>query len=284
MFSVLQLALLVLSSTKSRRFGAFFIPSDAVTLVAALCMVLLSYMEHSRALRPSILLNAYLFITLLFDISQVRTLWLVSSNADEIAFTRIFTCGVAVKALLIVLESQAKARWIVRWDVKEHSPEETTGLYGLGAYFWLNRLLLRGYRKVLEIPDLFPLDQNMAAETLHVKLAHHIDVSTFKGRKHGLVRSLAKALAVPLLPVGAHCARCLPVLPAVSDRNAPDISSCRLTSLPRTSVMGSSVQQSSSTLASPPRAPFIGTSRSVLCTWPAAFWPRLSSSRRWNQS
>jgi ABC-type multidrug transport system fused ATPase/permease subunit len=164
-------------------------------------------MEHSRALRPSILLNAYLFITLLFDISQVRTLWLVSSNADEIAFTRIFTCGVAVKALLIVLESQAKARWIVRWDVKEHSPEETTGLYGLGAYFWLNRLLLRGYRKVLEIPDLFPLDQNMAAETLHVKLAHHIDVSTFKGRKHGLVRSLAKALAVPLL---------LPVAPRIA--------------------------------------------------------------------
>ncbi|SPQ21485.1 0a5b51b6-253b-4161-aad1-e30c33b8129a [Thermothielavioides terrestris] len=202
-----QLALLVLSSTKSRRFATFFIPADALTLASGLCMIPLSYLEHSRSPRPSIFLNAYLFITVLLDISQARTLWLASATADEATFSRIFTCGVAFKALAIVLESQSKSKWIVHWDVKDHSPEETSGLYGLGAYFWLNRLFLTGYQKVLDIDDLFPLDQSMASETLYSRLAHRINVSRLRGKNHGLARALAKALAVPLLlPVGPRIA------------------------------------------------------------------------------
>jgi ABC-type multidrug transport system fused ATPase/permease subunit len=169
-------------------------------------MLPLSYLEHSRSPRPSFLLNAYLFITILLDITQARTLWLASTNTDEITFARIFTCAVAFKALIIVLESQSKSRWI-RWDVKEHSPEETTGLYGLGAYFWLNRLFLAGYRKVLRIDDLFPLDKAMASEKLHSGLAHHIDASRLRGQNHGLAKAVARALAVPfLLPVGPRIA------------------------------------------------------------------------------
>ncbi|KAK3898910.1 hypothetical protein C8A05DRAFT_37494 [Staphylotrichum tortipilum] len=207
LFSVIQLALLVLSSTKSRRFAAFFIPADALTLASGLCMLPLSYLEHARAPRPSILFNAFLFVTILLDVSQVRTLWLASGNADEITFSRLFTCGLAFKAVVLVLESQSKARWIVCWDVKDHSPEETTGLYGLGAYFWLNRLFLTGYRKVLQISDLFPLDQSMASETLHTGLVHHIDVSCFRGKNHALARAVARALAFPLL---------LPVAPRIA--------------------------------------------------------------------
>ncbi len=170
-------------------------------------MLPLSYLEHARAPRPSILFNAFLFVTILLDVSQVRTLWLASGNAAEITFSRIFTCGLAFKAVILVLESQSKARWIVPWDVKDHSPEETTGLYGLGAYFWLNRLFLAGYRKVLQISDLFPLDQSMASETLHSGLARHIDVTRFRGKKHALARAVGKALAFPLL---------LPVAPRIA--------------------------------------------------------------------
>ncbi|KAL2257594.1 hypothetical protein VTK26DRAFT_9425 [Humicola hyalothermophila] len=205
--SILQLTLLAWSSTKSHRLAGFFIPADVVRLAAALCMLWLSYLEHGRAPRPSLLLNAYLFVTLLFDIAQVRTLWLASSNADETTFTRLFTCALALKAFLVVLESQSKTKWIARWDVKQHSPEETTGLYGLGAYFWLNRLFVTGYRKILEIHDLYPLDQTMASEALHAKLGRHLDVTNFRGRSLGLTRSLTKALAVPLL---------LPVAPRIA--------------------------------------------------------------------
>ncbi|KAL2191494.1 hypothetical protein L209DRAFT_673580 [Thermothelomyces heterothallicus CBS 203.75] len=205
-FGVLQLALLVLSSTQSGRFGAFFIPADVLTLLSVVCTLPLSYLEHSRSPRPSILLSAYLFVTILLDIAQARTLWLASTNSDEFAYSRVFTSCVAFKALIIILESHSKSRWI-RWDVKEHSPEETTGLYGLGAYVWLNKLFLAGYRKILRIDDLFPLDKAMTSETLHTKLSHHIDISRFRGKRHGLAQATARALAVPLLlPVGPRIA------------------------------------------------------------------------------
>jgi ABC-type multidrug transport system fused ATPase/permease subunit len=152
-------------------------------------------------------LNACLFITIILDISQVRTLWLASSKVDEISYARLFTCGVAFKTLTIVLESQSKSTWILRWDLKEHSPEETTGLYGLGAHYWLNQLFLRGYHKVLQIDDLYPLDQSMASATLQTELGQYIDVSRLRGKNHALARAVARALAVPLLlPVGPRIA------------------------------------------------------------------------------
>lgn len=170
-------------------------------------MITVSYLEHSRSLRPSIFLNAYLFLTIPLDIAQARTLWLASTTFDEIIFSRLFTATIAVKAALIILESQHKSKVVVCFDVKEHSPEETSGLFGLGAFVWLNQLFLTGYRKILTLDDLFPLDQNLASEVLQLKLATRIEASQCLGQKHGLAKTLAKTLAVPLLlPVGPRIA------------------------------------------------------------------------------
>lgn len=152
------------------------------------------------------LLNAYIFLTILFDIAQTRTLWLASDNFDEVTFSRLTTAALSVKAFILVLESQHKSRWI-RWDAKDHSPEETAGLFGLGAFLWLNRLFLTGYRKVLTIDDLYPLDQSMASKSLQARLAEHIAALRRPGQEYGLARALAKTLAVPLLlPVGPRIA------------------------------------------------------------------------------
>ncbi|KAK7699574.1 hypothetical protein SLS64_011528 [Diaporthe eres] len=83
-------------------------------------------------------------------------------------------------------------------------PEETSGLFGLGAFIWLNRLFLSGYAKVLKVGDLYPLDPAMCAATLDKKLSCHWQSSTSAGRskKYGLAQALMKALAAPiLLPV-----------------------------------------------------------------------------------
>lgn len=151
------------------------------------------------------MLNAYLFVTTLLDIAQTRTLWLASASVDEITFSRLFTASVVFKALLIILESQHKTRWL-RWDTKEHSPEETSGLYSLGAFAWLNRLFIRGYTRILTLGDLYPLDQAMTSNILQTKLSEFINEGP-KHRKHGLTRVTIKALAVPLLlPVGPRIA------------------------------------------------------------------------------
>lgn len=196
-----------MSAVKARKFDTFLISSTSLTAASALCLGILSFLEHGRALRPSILIDSYLFLTVLFDVAQTRTLWLASTSPDEIHFARLFTTGVAVKALLILPESQNKTRWVKQWDIKEHSPEETTNIFGLGAFFWLNRLFLTGFNKVLSIEDLYPLDQNMTSKLLQGKLADRLDVSSFHGQKLGLVKATAKALAVPLLlPVGPRIA------------------------------------------------------------------------------
>lgn len=107
-----------------------------------------------------------------------------------------------LKAISLLLESKNKTRWIC-WDVKEHSPEETSGLFSLGAFIWLNRLFLSGYAKVLKVNDLYPLDPAMCAETLDERLVRYWQNPTSSSRsKYGLARALMKALAVPiLLPV-----------------------------------------------------------------------------------
>jgi ATP-binding cassette subfamily C (CFTR/MRP) protein 1 len=152
------------------------------------------------------LLNAFLFLTTLFDIAQARSLWMSATTSSEKSYTGILTASIAVKAITIVLESMRKERWL-NWDRKDHSPEETAGLYGLGVFSWLNSLFLRGYKTVLGISDLFPLDRNMSSEKLEAALQRRIEAGNFRGQKHGLTKALFKTLAVPLLlPVGPRVA------------------------------------------------------------------------------
>lgn len=150
------------------------------------------------------LLSGYLFITLLFDIAETRTFWLASATRSEIAFTAIFTATMAMKLVLVFLEAQHKTKW-VNWDTKEpHSPEETSGIFNIGVYFWLNSLFLNGYRKVLKVQDLYPLDHAMRGEHLHRRFQNHLRYSTLKGDKHGLVKILFRTLSLSIL---------LPVIP-----------------------------------------------------------------------
>lgn len=182
------------------------VASCLLRLVAALCMIVLSYLDHGKSPRPSIFLGAYLSLTLLFDIAQARTYWLASSTRPEVAFTAIFTASLAMKVVILVLEAQRKAKWVT-WDSKDHSPEETSGIYSLGVYFWLNRLFLDGYHKILEISDLYPLDKNMAADHLFRRFTWHMNNAKLKGRKLDLIKILGRSLVVPLvLPIPARLA------------------------------------------------------------------------------
>ncbi|TVY83913.1 ABC transporter FUM19 [Lachnellula suecica] len=204
-YSVLRLSILVLS-TKTNSNKVIFVSSSAVEFGSTLLITTLSLLEHSRSPRPSILLNLYFLLTLLFDITQVRTLWLASGNSNEITFSRICTAAIVLKSVLILLESRRKSKWI-QWEVGKHSPEEMSGIFGLGAFLWLNRLFSNGYKKIITIDDLFPLDQSMATEALQLKLMENLKTYQSKGRGFGLAKALARTLAISLLlPIGPRVA------------------------------------------------------------------------------
>lgn len=197
------MTLLVFTSTNRGLYKSYFVSASVLALVSTLALTYLSFLEHGRSPRPSILISFYLALTLLLDVAQTRTLWLASSNQTEATFSRLFTSALVLKAISLLLESRNKTRWI-NWDAKEHSPEETSGLFGLGAFIWLNSLFLSGYEKVLKVADLYPLDPAMSAGALERSLARYWQYPTSgsRSKKYGLARALMKALAIPiLLPV-----------------------------------------------------------------------------------
>ncbi|KAI1387586.1 ABC multidrug transporter [Hypoxylon trugodes] len=205
-YASLELSLLILVTLLSFGADSVDIISSILRLAAALCMVGLSYFDHSRSPRPSVLLSVYLFWTLLFDIAQVRTYWLASTTRPEVAYSAIFTAAFAMKVVMLLLEAQPKRKW-VDWDSKDHSPEETSGIYSLGVYSWLNHLFLEGYNKVLGMQDLYPLDQTLAANRVSQRFTKILEQEKLKGNKINLIRVLVKTLAVPLvLPIAPRLA------------------------------------------------------------------------------
>ncbi|PQE15658.1 ABC multidrug transporter protein [Rutstroemia sp. NJR-2017a BBW] len=202
-YVALELSLLVLVAIKSFHVTSMFMAASVLKLVSALFMITLSVVDHSKSPRPSVLLNSYLFLTLLLDAAQARTLFLSSDNKPEVTYSSVFCATIALKAGILLLEAQQKSRW-VGWDEKEHSPEETSGIFSLGVFFWLNKIFISGYRKVLTLDDLYPLDSSFNAELLHDEFSGYMDYSKMKGDKLGLMKVLARTLKVPLL---------LPVLP-----------------------------------------------------------------------
>lgn len=177
-------------------------------LIAACLMMVLSAVEHSRNPRPSSLLTAYLCLTLLLDTAQARTLFLSSTSHWDHAYSATFCASVALQAVILVVEAWHKSSW-VRWsdDEKEHSPEETSGVFSLGVFFWLNKLFLAGYRSILTIETLLPLDRSLDPEALHDKFARNMDYAKIKGDGFGLVKVLVRTLTVPLL---------LPIVPRLA--------------------------------------------------------------------
>lgn len=167
-------------------------------------MVSLSYMDHSRSPRPSMLLSGYLLLAALFDIAETRTYWLASATREELAFTSLITASMVLKVVLLLIEAQGKTKW-VEWDTKDpHSPEETSGIFGLGVCFWLNSLFRNGYRNILKMQDLYPLDHALKGEILDQRFQGNLSYAKLKGEKHGLVKVLCRTLAgqliQPILP------------------------------------------------------------------------------------
>lgn len=124
--------------------------ASTLLLLVGSQFAVLSWFEHSKSLRPSIILNGYLCFTLLLGIVQSRTFLL--DNTKSI-IGRIFTASVCLQVLILILESVPKIRWL-RSEDQTRAPEETTGPIGLSLYTWLNSLLLKGRTKVLVSDDL----------------------------------------------------------------------------------------------------------------------------------
>ncbi|KAH8912436.1 putative ABC multidrug transporter [Coniochaeta sp. PMI_546] len=200
LYACLELSLLVLECKDLTAWDARGIVSATLYLVDAIIFLALSVLEHSRSPRSSFLLNGYLLLTLLFDAARARTLWL---SRPQSAMTAVFTAAIGSKISVLLLEAQSKVPWT---SVKAGSPESLSGLFALGSFFWLNRLIATGYKKVMTPEHLFPLDAKLSAEQYNGKFRSSWIAAGRKSRRRRLLWALASTL---------HWRILLPVLPRV---------------------------------------------------------------------
>lgn len=202
----LELTLLVLASLSRFQASCTFLAASVLKLLSALTMIALSLVDHNKSPRPSVLLGLYLSLTLLPDAAQARTFFLSSKDSPEWTYSSVFCAALSLRLLILLLEAKKKSQWL-SWDNKDHSPEETSGIFSLGVFAWLNKMFLDGYKGVLSTSDLYPLDNALDARTLHSSFATHLDHAKMKGDKYGLVKTLIRTLSGPLL---------LPVIPRLA--------------------------------------------------------------------
>lgn len=149
-FVALNVAALALSATKRTHESRLSVPATAISLVAAVLLLVLSHLEHTRSIRPSSLITIYLLTTILCDAARLRTKWLLGESRPDLS---VITACLAVKVAILALEAVGKRKILL--DLYQYvSLEATSGLVNRSAFFWLNSLLLTGFRTVLSQEDL----------------------------------------------------------------------------------------------------------------------------------
>lgn len=161
----LQIALTVLWALPPADRTVASIAANAVLSAGVLLLCALSYAEHTRSVRPSFILNTYLFCSLLFGAAHVRTLWLRYLDSYNAVIAIVTTVAVGVKLLLVILEAVEK-RDILKSEFSHCPPEATAGFYNRSVFWWLNPLFKNGFGNVLSVKDLFVLDKELSSERL----------------------------------------------------------------------------------------------------------------------
>ncbi|KAJ5209119.1 ABC transporter integral membrane type 1 [Penicillium cf. viridicatum] len=154
----LQLSLLVLWSVSVASRTSTSIPSAILGLASSAIIIGLSYVEDIKSTRPSSLLTVYLLLSILFDATQIRTLWLT----HRVAIAAVQSAVLGTKIAMLVLENREKTSYL-KSPYKEYPPEATCGIINLSFVWWLNRLFLAGCRKIIRSRDLFALEPSLSS-------------------------------------------------------------------------------------------------------------------------
>ncbi|KAL9572706.1 hypothetical protein ACKAV7_003105 [Fusarium commune] len=142
------------------------ITAAALVFVNGLLLALLSYVEHTRSVRPSTIINVYLLFTALFDCAIARTLWIID-GAHTVA--RLFTAATSAKALILISEAWEK-RSILRVQYRDLSPETTSGILGRSVFWWINPLMKLGFSNFLTEHDLYAIENSLLGKRLFAQV------------------------------------------------------------------------------------------------------------------
>ncbi|TIC95348.1 ABC transporter C family member 8 [Colletotrichum higginsianum] len=208
--AVLQLALVALWAThrEAGRLRTVSIVASCASFAAAVMFGGLSSIEHAKSLKPSSILNIYMLVSLVLDGAILRTVWL---SHLSVTISAVFSASFALKAVIVILEAWGKTPYLAGGR-RSYSPEETSGIYSRGLFWWLTPLLLTGFRRLLKPLDLFVLDRSMSTAVLDERFWRDWNkASSFSAavqpdaspltKRHRLIRTCVSTLKWQLLAV-----------------------------------------------------------------------------------
>ncbi|KAH7152137.1 P-loop containing nucleoside triphosphate hydrolase protein [Dactylonectria estremocensis] len=177
-YTLLQVALLALVASKKKLNTNFSLAAAILNLIDAFAIVILAHFEHVKSIRPSFLLSAYLFVSLLFDAARLRTEWLLSVN---VAYAAVYSASAALKLALLGLETIEKRKILIKAN-KTPSAESTSGPFSRGLFVWLNSLLISGWGTVLTNDGLPAIYEKLSSEKLAVRFGTAWSKATKKSK------------------------------------------------------------------------------------------------------
>lgn len=195
-YAVLQLTVLLLWAVDPPLGTKASIPAAALDFVAACTLCVLSSYEHTRSIAPSIIIDFYLFVSLIFDAARLRTLFLIQ-NQEVRSIAVVEALSTAIKLGLLISEAASKRPYLLE-RYKHLSPEATSGTYSRTVFWWLNALFKDGYFKLLGVQDLDEVDEALSS----IKVGRRFEAAwaaADRTRKHGLLWTTAWVLKWQLL-------------------------------------------------------------------------------------
>ncbi|KAI0136261.1 putative ATP-binding cassette transporter [Xylariales sp. AK1849] len=194
-FFSLQLVLLVVWSLHETERTSITVTSATLNLVVALQVVALTWIEDARSVRPSSILNVYLLFTFLFDVAQLRTLWL---QHDKTTISILLSVSTFTKGALLFLEARSKTSYAEK-QYKDLPPESTSGVISRSVLWWMNDLFLQGFSSVLTLGDLYALDTDLSSASLDARVQAVWNHRRRPERRFEFVWVICKTLWKPLL-------------------------------------------------------------------------------------
>ncbi|KAL4789301.1 hypothetical protein BDV19DRAFT_374334 [Aspergillus venezuelensis] len=147
------------------------IAAAAVSVAASLAAFASSYWFHRRSSRPSTLLTLFLGACIPLDAVRARTIWAVQPRM----FVIVFIVGLVCDTVKFVLESLEKD------GPSDPLPGEARGnVFNRNLFWWLNPLLLQGFKEVLAVDKLIAIDHRVNNESDTDKFASKWDAVPHK--------------------------------------------------------------------------------------------------------
>ncbi|KAH8799341.1 putative multidrug resistance protein [Xylogone sp. PMI_703] len=193
----LQLVQIILWSVNPALQNVATLPAAILSFIATIGVLLLSYVEQQRSVRPSTPVCLYLFASLLLDIPQARTLYLRNGH---LSIAVIFTLTMGARALVLTLESQEKTKRL-KQPYTQYPPEATRGILDRSLLWWLNPLFIKGYRTLLTLDDLYPIDPDLSSQMLRENAQKIWDRRSKPERRYSLPLACARCLIWPILRI-----------------------------------------------------------------------------------